>query len=414
MRKITALMIMLCMAAVLSAGSWFTTYGAAYNVDLSDDRTFCGISTSEPAYGSTPGYSDATHIAIAGVQDTSSESTIHITFNSNTTQWMYQSAKQPNLRRPFGIDIVVKERWERQGSAINGAKEVDTTRQIIHLGYQPSGDASYQDSFTLRRTDGNIWDWGRNLSDEANWGYKYDMIGSWVDIVLVLPPVDRNSSQYTVGSADDYYASFDLDISGGAAGVFHCEFTGWYENPADEEVQFMLNVVPLAASSSINLDAPDAYLYGTDGIAIGNYSYSTTRDRSLDDGHEYYAFVSSSSDTLASKGEFTLVLENQSKAPSLNEDAIRFEVGIESQYGRPTKWFNGDVDMYDVFDTAGAENTFYSSEERVMDQMGDDGTLYQHYDDGSIRFRLAEGADPSTLTAGIYRSEVYFHVVSWR
>ena len=82
MRKITALMIMLCMAAVLSAGSWFTTYGAAYNVDLSDDRTFCGISTSEPAYGSTPGYSDATHIAIAGVQDTSSESIIHITFNT--------------------------------------------------------------------------------------------------------------------------------------------------------------------------------------------------------------------------------------------------------------------------------------------------------------------------------------------
>ena len=401
------------MAAVLSAGSWFTTYGAAYNVDLSDDRTFCGISTSDPSYGSTPGYSDATHIAIIGVQDTSMPVYIDITFNSNTSEWMYQSANQPNLRRPFGIDIVQKERWEC--TTWGSEREEDVVVGVTHLGIQDNSTTS-QNKFTIEnRTNGRDRVPGRDLGLGGQWwGLSFYRIGAWLDIVLVLPPIDRNDPTYTVGSADDYYASFDITVSGGTSSTYHCEFTGWYENPADEEVQFILNVVPLASSSSINLDVPDAYLYGTDGIAIGNYSYSTTRDRSLDDGHEYYAFVSSSSDTLSSKGEFILVLENQSKAPSLNEDAIRFEVGIESQYGRPTKWFNGDVDMYDVFDTAGAENTFYSSEERIMDQMGDDGTLYQHYDDGSIRFRLAEGADPSTLTAGIYRSEVYFHVVSWR
>lgn len=411
-KKVIAIIFVMLFSSMLFAESFFSTYGAAYNVNLADSETFRGVDDNDPVYGSSAGYSDDTHIALIGVQNTSSDSTVTIKFNN--TNWMYQSASQPNLKRPFGIDIIVKERWERR----IGDNEVDIVREVVHLGYQPSGNASTKNSFSLRRTDGDISDWGQNISDNANWGLRYDMIGSWVDIILVLPKIDPKdpSYTYTVGSADDYYASFDIEVSGGTSASYHCEFTGWYEQEKESDIDFVLNVVPNATASSIDLDNTARIAYGGDGVKIGDYSYSTTRDSSINAStHEYFAFVSSSLSPMESSGNFKLVLETQTLDATVNNSTVPFEVGLKSDdSSKGIKWFDGNVDMYDAADPASAGNTFYSSREREMNQIGDDPTLYQYYDDGDIRFRLANGVDTTNLLQGIYKSNVYFHVVVWK
>ena len=409
-KKVIAIVFILLISSMLFAGSFFSTYGAAYNVNLADSKTFCGVDDNNPEHGNSAGYSDTTLIALIGVHSTSYASTVNIKFNN--TDWMYQSAKQPNLKRPFGIDIVIKERWKQFLSS----NTIDIVREVVHLGYQPSENVSSQNNFSLRRTDGDIGDWGRNISDNASWGAWYDMIGSWVDIILVLPGIDSDDTSYTVGSADDYYASFDIEVSGGASASYHCEFTGWYEQEKDGDVSFVLNVVPIDAASSINLDDTARIEYGGDGVKIGDYSYSTTHDSSEGaSNHEYFAFVSSSLSPMQSSGNFELVLETQTLDATGNNSTVPFEIGLQSDdSSKDIKWFDGNVNMYDAAAPDGARNTFYSSRERVMSQIGDDPTLYQYYDDGNIRFRLADGADTTNLLQGIYKSNVYFHVVAWK
>ena len=55
--------------------------------------------------------------------------------------------------------------------------------------------------------------------------------------------------------------------------------------------------------------------------------------------------------------------------------------------------------------------TFYSSRADDMNDI-DGNPVHQRWDEGDILFRLANGADVNTLAAGVYSSNVYFHVVT--
>ena len=409
-KKVIAIVFILLISSMLFAESFFSTYGAAYNVNLADSETFCGVDDDNPVYGSSAGYSDATHIALIGVYSTSSPSTVNIKFNN--TDWMYQSASQPNLKRPFGIFLVQKERYKKDYYILDWDSESDHIIAVRNLGYDKNGNLqSDSSSFDFKKPTDHSY-----IIDSQFAVYEEYLIGSWVDIVLVLPKIDPNDTSYTVGSADDYYASFDIEVSGGASASYHCEFTGWYEQEKEGDVSFILNVVPIDAASSIDLDDTARIENGGDGVKIGDYSYSTTHDSSESaSNHEYFAFVSSSLSPMQSSGNFELVLETQTLDATGNNSTVPFEIGLQSDdSSKDIKWFDGNVNMYDAAAPDGARNTFYSSRERVMSQIGDDPTLYQYYDDGNIRFRLADGADTTNLLQGIYKSNVYFHVVAWK
>ena len=414
-KKVIAIIFVMLFSSMLFAESFFSTYGAAYNVNLADSETFCGVEGNDPEYGSSAGYSDDTHIALIGVQNTSSATDITITFNN--TDWMYQSASQPNLKRPFGIYLVQKERYRRD--YVRDWLDEDLPDEIVdvkNLGYDENGDLQSDSSVFKfdKPTDHSYVRYRDYVLGLLN--YEEYLIGSWVDIVLVLPKINPNDPSYTVGSADDYYASFDIEVSGGTSASYHCEFTGWYEQEKEGDIDFVLNVIPNATASSIDLDDTARIAYGGDGVKIGDYSYSTTRDSSINAStHEYFAFVSSSLSPMESSGNFQLVLETQTLDATVNNSTVPFEVGLQSDdSSKGIKWFDGNVDMYDAADPASAGNTFYSSRERDMNQIGDDPTLYQYYDDGNIRFRLANGVDTTDLLQGIYKSNVYFHVVAWK
>ncbi len=403
------LVAMICFSG-LWARSYFNSYSAAYNVNLADpNKEYVGTDSGE--WGST-GYNDRTLVAQVGFADTSSPVYVDVTFSN--ASWMYQSASQPNLKRPFGLDVVVRERYYYSlCNASNDHGNTDYTVEVHHLGFQSGGNQSGSIQFSYdNATDESVRAWGRDLPDGPagghTWcsGVRHDLIGAWVEFVLVLPEIKPDATSYTVGSANDYYASFDITLDGGAKGSWHCEFMGWYENPQDGDVQFVLNVVPNANASSISLDSDDGITYGSQGLPIGTYFYTTTKSISSED-KDYYAFVSSSQSPTTPGGAFSLV---RTGTDGSTGNEIPYEIGLDSlEPGRDPKWFNGAVVMGDGA-TAPAD-TFYSS--RADDMRDIDGNpVRQRWDEGNILFRLAKGADVNTLTAGVYSSNVYFHVVT--
>lgn len=402
------LVAMMCFSG-LWARSYFNSYSAAYNVNLADpNKEYVGTDSGE--WGST-GYNDRTLVAQVGFTGTSEPVEIKVTFDN--TSWMYQSASQPNLKRPFGLDVVVRQRWyyELCNNSNNG--ETDETVQVIHMGLQDGETDSSPEVYIKynRLTDRSESTAGSNLPGYHSWffgcaGIQHELIGAWVEFVLVLPEIKSDDKSYTVGSANDYYASFDITLDGGAKGSWHCEFMGWYENPQDGDVQFVLNVVPNANASSINLDSDAGIAYGSQGLQIGTYFYTTTKSNSSED-KDYYAFVSSSQSPTTPGGTFSLVRTGTDGGTG-NE--IPYEIGLDSlEPGRDPKWFNGAVVMDDG--VAAPADTFYSS--RADDMSDIDGNpVRQRWDEGDILFRLANGADVNTLNAGVYSSNVYFHVVT--
>lgn len=412
-RLILILAMAMMTAAPLLARNYFNTYSAAYNVDLGDpDRYHVGTDDGVFDESGGPGYSNRTLIAQLGFADTSSPITIDITFEN--TSWMYQSANQPNLKRPFGLDVVVRERYYyRLCNASIDHGNTDYTVEVHHLGFQPGGNQANSIQLTYNKaTNESVKAWGRELPDgpagdhTGCWGVRHDLIGAWVELVLVLPEIDPYDTSYTVGSADDYYASFDMTISGGGeTGTYHCEFTGYYDDPRDEEINFSLNVVPTANASAINLDASPDIAPGDPGLQIGRYYYSTTKTTSSED-RNYFAFCSSSEMPDRHDGPFKLVRRG-TYGGELNE--IGFEIGLQSSDpSKGVQWFSGP-DVMSEGDME-PENVFYSSRRQDMQDIGG-AAIYQRYDEGDILFRLAPGEDPGPLNAGVYTSYIYFHVV---
>ena len=413
MKKLVFLLIVfLSFLSPLAAEIYFSTYPAAYNVNLEDTGSYTGTDNGvfdDP----NSGYNENTLVAQVGFSNTTQPVTVEIKFNQS--DWMYQSASQPTLQRPFGLDIIVRQRFYRADCPMPHG-QTDETVVFYHYGYQDdsAGNAtiitlpSYNSS-----TDGSeyfgrdsLWDSPDHDRPDSHSGWdlglRHYLIGAWVEFVLVLPEIDPNDPNYTVGSANDYYASFDITVTGGASGSWHCEFTGYYDDPHSGDSSFILNVVPTAAASSINLSESTPKYPDENGISVGHYWYSTTRESSVTDSN-YYAFVSSSENPGGSGEKFSLVHQGTDGGEG-NE--IAFEIGLASEdSSKGIKWFDGTTKMNS------GTGAFYSSRAENMTDL-DGATIYQRSDSGDILFRLASNSDTDGLQEGIYRSYIYFHVVS--
>lgn len=432
MKKILCLLLaFITFSSVITAApsDYFSTYGAAYNVDLAASSQFPGAGNSSDAdYEVTEGYNSTTLIAFLGVSGTTGPVSVTIS-NWYTEPWMYQSASQPNLQRPFGIDFVQRNRWyyEKKGwwDPFDTAQLDRTAAAPSHYGFNNGSseiDFSFQD-----KTDGSVTENGRNLGQGiVEVGKDYQLVSSWVDIVLVLPEIDPYDTSYQIGSANDYYASFDILISGGGVSMtYHCELTGYYETDKPKNMDITLSVIPNANASAINLDdttgaiAPGA----GSGLHIGDYSYTTTKESS-DNSVRYYAFVSS--EELPTKQGDRFLLKRRGVTDGVYDEtnSIGYEIQLASNQvsGRPgssfSGWFDGTASLVGI-EEGDMSGVFFDSVFMEMYREGDvvEGTstpqyTYLHYDNGQILFRLAPGADPDVLEAGVYESYIYFHVVA--
>ena len=413
---IATIFLLLMLTPIYCAEAYFATYDAAYNIDLSDPmKQYTGAGDSiDAAHGVT--YNDTTMIAYVGVSGTTEPVKVEIS-RWYTTPWMYQSASQPNLRRPFGIVFVTRNRWLYED--IISYEQYDRTgKKPDHFGFQYNYDYKENINYEfLDDTDGSVMKKGYSIDSSFLYsGLNFKLITSFVDIVLVLPEINPSDTSYQIGSADDYYASFDIHVYGsGIDETYHCEINGYYDTDKPESMQITLNVVPNANASSINLDETSGVIApgSGEGLPIATYSYTTTQEAS-DNSVRYYAFVSSSEYPNIPGEEFTL---RKSGSDSDNENnSIKYQIRIQSdQSGRngssSSGWFDGTLSIKGI-DEGNMSGVFFDSVYMEMQRPGDSQPTYLNYDSGNILFRLADGTNPSLLDAGVYESYIYFHVIT--
>ena len=157
-------------------------------------------------------------------------------------------------------------------------------------------------------------------------------------------------------------------------------------------------------------------------LQIGTYSYETQAfmsgrqtaerlDYDSQRNNQYYIFASSNRDPSYDPGEnegyFKLTLEGLDvEADGVN--GFNYLIGLQSDTGS-TQWFDGTDNTTDT-----AHLKLVRGTSRTEDMRDGDMSLV-FYDTGEIVIlpnASREGVDPSRLTSGVYRSTVYFHVVS--
>lgn len=440
MKRVLAIAIMLLVisSTCLFARVWFAPYSASFGANLGDTDLYRGLAgmTVDKVPDYIPqqgdGYSYETMVSILGITETSSETTVSISF-PNGGDWEYKSISQPDATRKFEIYVVERRRyedwnkWELLGATtgVRGNSTIpDDTIRIVHLGEgaNPTVEFTFPPTNKTIGTDGEPAEMG-NVNGEP---CEDVLIGCWVDIILCLP------KQENITPANDYYASLDVNVSGGASGTFHCEFTGYYDIVPDyvqNSGDVLFNVVPNANASSINLStANDLIAPDGPGLEIGRYSYSTTNPYDSETyENSYYLFASSSPSAVSNTdGQFKLRLQGTDESISNDSIEIPFSIGLVTDGHELSgggyedgyyKWFDGTTDATSL------KESMKPSLGGRAEQIEGSKPIYIYYDNGSVLFRLDYDRLASTLDgqqinpidkliAGNYTSKIYFHVIS--
>lgn len=414
--------------AVGDAEVWFSPYPAAFNVDLEDTETYCGIQGNVGETPSGAGYSDQALIGVVGFGGPSSAwgdlwqalfqsidtVSFEIEFNSAGEAWNYVSASEPYLQRPFGVDVVLN--YFEMGSSGNSVL-------AAHLGYD---DEEGQSNIGSQEYSVNL-----DVQEALESG------AFWIGIYLKLP--EQNVDLSSALSADDYYSSMNLSLrisynSWREDDVFEWNayiFNGYIGQELDDlETQVFLNIVPDAQANSINVsDLEDG-----NSVTIGEYSYvsqaylpesygGNPSSETMSNAN-YYVFASSSPDPNLPGGLFRLVSTGIESAPSA-ENVIYYQVGIDSENvsgtGAADKWYKGD----DTLSSISTDSLVVGDRRREQLSYDYEWFEYTRYysitfeDSGSLMIRAAdaygnqnESFQASDYRAGVYTSTIYLHVVS--
>lgn len=430
MRKSVSILLLLLVTQLLIAdtNSFFAPYPSSFNVDLSDTTTYCGV--SDPygfVDGFAPGYSDQTMIALLGL---SNMDTVDRDFWGNVTAtyphaielkvrvvsangFEYVSASEPYLSRPFQLDIV--ENYEDGGT------------KRFKLEAKRSGNVA---TYTT----------GLFTAEEV-----------WFDIVLKLP----NEGLSNALAKSDYYVQLEIYatefVDNDGDGVCDVEeivskhgpwpfyISGYIDEGSPANVSYvMMNISPTARANAINIDELKngqpmkiadyfyesmAFMPGsqTDIFDEGGLSYSKQANNPL------YVFASSSSDpTDTSDDTFKMKMAGFEDEDNLSS-AFSFPFAIEmrnvnydsTKPDENCKTFTGKTptrtnEMLKGLSQDGKTGDKHDKDPDLSDWDGENRVIY-FYDDGEIYIKLPDGYDPKQLddlTAGVYTSRIYIHVVS--
>lgn len=423
MRKIAAAFILIipCLSPVF-AGIWFSPYPASFGIDLADTATYCGeLPTNNPGsvvHDQTPGYNDNTLVALLGVTETDSESTVTVSFPSDDSKWVYTSASQPDAKREYEIYLIERRRYRYLYDDADWSWEedeyrtVDLTESVVKLPRDSSGGSSTKD-FTFPATNRSEWKDNVATNDENQQVGGY-IIGCWLDIVIALPAIADQAENVVTSPADDYSSELDVEVAG--LGKYHLEFTGFYgDDPGYRGGSVLFNVVPDPVNAnSIVLDDIDNNTY----IKIGDYSYTTTHDQSKADNeanNEYYIFASASESPITPNNSgFVLRLQGTDINSTNKRITVPYTITLVTDNHGIGSARSVEFDGKDYLNGSILSKGLISLG-RHESQIGDDGTLHTYYDNGTIQFKLADTVDQdyiNDLIAGVYESKVYFHVVS--
>lgn len=383
-----------------------------HNDKAEHDNAYKGI--SDPDY-----YSDNEIIAVIGVEGSEKETVL--TFNLTGSYWYYiLNGTDTRYRRPFGIDLVVRASKNRNGGTDNHI----TIEKVIHLGRQKGGQDSKSVTVTLPKTDGSEYN-----------GEK--IYAAWLDLVLVMDPfvnpetglitmdntdiTDKSSPYYgyVIGTDDFYSTSCTVSVKDtGQSYVFN--MMGYYNRnkpnvPNTNGFVSTISVFPNANATSFDIKTlkPDNESISSD-IVIGGYSFTTNSkkvgNKEVDENYaKAYFFVSSSPNGSVKGEEFVLKYVSPisgATVSNLNKfNSVKYQIGIKGKSGN-TKWFNGE-DFFRSIDLDAAALKAVTSVEWSSNHRQ---WIVRVFDEGEILLKIA--GDVDDLSAGRYRSNVYFHVVT--
>ena len=434
MKKIILLVIMLIATMcfnLFAASAWLSPYPAGFNVDLEDPyNVFIGAvdgsldsdgkgKAKNFQHSGNNGYTPETMVCLIGVKDVPAgyNAKITITVNSFSSNSDYSSVqvseKEPYSKRPYDLDLV------------SCYYEKNEARTVQRLGY--GGDSS-----------------SNTISIDLDM-IKNNVTEAWVDVILYLPK-DGVDLSYAL-SAHDYYCNFNISVdlvAGNDSSTIHVNdwsmsFNGYVdEKPeTDDKPIVFFNVTPSPEAYAIDIDNQMSDLLGISGIQIGTFSLET--QAFMDSGYNnipdnvkyseqkdnmYYIFASSCDDPFKKGGDkFKLILDGLESYTDLADSyQFEYEVGLANNENQ-TVWYDGTMS---VGEGEGQNNTSTTSENNssllnsadVTQSMGANHqgySLFFHIDNGPIYIRAARDVTEEqlkNLTAGVYSSEIYFHVVS--
>ncbi len=362
-------------------------------------------------------YHDNQIVCVIGVEGSSEKTPVTFTFTGQ--DWYYiLNGTDTRYKRPFGIDLVV-----RVAAGVSTNHKTYTTVQ--HLGRQvnsPSnGDITA--SVTLPATDGTEYFEGKQI------------LAAWLDVILVLDPFvnkdtglitqkgrditnsDDRFYGYLISSDSVYTSSFSVNL--GDNGSYNYYLQGYYiSNPlgniSSSGFTSSITIAPNANANSFEIKGlkPDNKSQSNSTV-IGDYHYTTNSVRNGNKNAKAYFFVSSSPNGNQSIDNFLLKyvspISGQPISSENKYNSVTYEIGLKSLGSTDDDiiWFNGK-DSYSIirsdFSKALKAKT---SIEKGSNSSKD---LIRVHDDGEILLRIS--GDVEDLSAGRYRSNVYFHVVT--
>jgi len=373
-------------------------------------------------------FSDMSMLGFAGVKE-HGPTTIMITRNG--PDYMFYNTDYSGYR-PYGILYVLK------GSTSKGTGGSGDRLMVGMVGYHNDSTgfvtSSTSDTVVINIPSTNdtyipgekyCWDgYNDNIDRGKRSGTHYRVY--WVDLVLILNPrVDTETNKLSgrgdttyclMRDGNDYRASFNVTI-GGRAIAF--AIGGYYnaERNTDANPAY-LSVNPTAAAT--NLDLKNELKNGNQ-VKIGEYNFSTqTVNKGKAMSVTYYFNVSSSSLGSANDTPFFIRHVNADKTNTNPINGLYFKIGVKSNQGNGTVWYDGTFSGTSSFDS-GINRNDYISPKAIMESTvrNDQGNSKYHWEDsGDIMIKLNTDSGLSSedelkeLRAGRYTATIYFNVYS--
>ena len=442
--------------------TWYSPYSASFSVDLKTaPGTYDGTENGIYQDSNNPDgdYNQNTMVGTIGATDFGASKTddgydengictsytyvtdsIGISFDfSSASNWMYVSQADPSLSVPFGLDIVIRYRVQynltRKGWLVDYHDSATrdytystsgSSNGVHQFGYQgenePLDDGSrninvdidtlatyatdFRNEYNANNNDYIDHDIG---SGDGDWKLDAYVIGIWVDIVPVIPEPTADQLK-NIGSADDYMASYTINVGGAQ---YLVTMTGYYDSPAPKYGEVLFTVTPTANAYSLDIES---MILDNAEVEIGEYSY-TEEAEIVASGQEvnspYYLFVSSSRTPTANGGVFTMMNVDAVTSTLNGRNGFKYKVNLVSDAsGARSGDFNGEA----TIDSAVSQGLHGSSRSDSM--IGNDGYSRTLYDNGKIVMSYVEtdnviSEDNSlNLVSGEYVSDIYIHLVS--
>lgn len=421
MKKLIVLLFLLfdILSSLFSAQYFMEQMDGCFNVNLAstkyvrhNDKATWQSGDAQEGNKNYGGYYNNQIICVVGVEGSSEETEVTFTFTGQ--DWYYiLNGTDTRYKRPFGIDLVVRANHK-------------TITDIIHLGRQANSSSNgvITASMKLPKTDGSE--------------YNGDKIYSaWLDVILVMDPfvnketglinngsdiTDTNNNYYgyVVSSDNIYTSSFNVQIGGHNGQSYMMNLNGYYKggsniSTSNDSFSSIMTVNPNANATSFDIkNLKPSNDSASNETVIADYNFTTNSVRSNSSSYNAKAtayFFASSSSLGAVKGdEFTLKYVSPISNATINNtnrfNSVTYEIGIKGSTG-DVRWFSGK----DNYQSIQSDVSKGLKAQTVVEKGSNSGfNIVRVYDEGQILLRIKGNVDD--LSAGRYRSDVYFHVVT--